>query len=60
MNKRLKIPSIDIKQLVNNLNKIKKDKTVIEINKKKISRKNLYKDILKAQNYIISIGLKKK
>lgn len=59
MNKRLKIPSIDIKQLVNNLNKIKKDKTVIEINKKKISRKNLYKDILKAQNYIISIGLKK-
>ena len=59
MHKRIKIPTIDIKKLINNLNKIKKEKIIIEINKNKISREKLYIDILKTQNYLISIGAKK-
>lgn len=59
MQKRIKIPKINIKKLINNLNKTKKEKIIIEINKNKISREKLYKDILKTQNYLISIGTKK-
>jgi len=57
--KRIKIPKINIKKLINNLNKSKKEKIIIEINKNKISREKLYKDILRTQNYLISIGTKK-
>ena len=60
MQKCIKIPKINIRQLINNLNKSKKEKIIIEINKNKISREKLYKDILKTQNYLISIGTKKK
>ena len=59
MQKRIKIPKINIRQLINNLNKSKKEKIIIEINKNKISREKLYKDILRTQNYLISIGTKK-
>jgi len=59
VHKRIKIPTINIKKLINNLNKIKKEKIIIEINKNKISREKLYIDILKTQNYLISIGAKK-
>ena len=59
MQKRIKIPKINIKKLINNLNKSKKEKIIIEINKNKISREKLYKDILRTQNYLISIGTKK-
>ena len=59
MHKRIKIPTINIKKLINNLNKSKKEKIIIEINKNKISREKLYIDILKTQNYLISIGVKK-
>lgn len=59
MQKRIKIPKINIKKLINNLNKSKKEKIIIEINKNKISREKLYKDILRTQNYLINIGTKK-
>ena len=59
MQKRIKIPKINIKKLINNLDKSKKEKIIIEIIKNKISREKLYKDILRTQNYLISIGTKK-
>ena len=59
MDNYLKIPDTSIKNLIENLLIIKKKDIIFEIDDLKINRVELYKDILKAQNYLINLGLKK-
>ena len=59
MDNYLKISDITIKNLIEDLLIIKKKDIIFEIDNLKINRIKLYKDILKTQNYLIGLGLKK-
>ena len=56
----LKIPNISIRDIIHNLKTEEPDKAAIFIDKKKISRAELYDQIILCNKKLISLGFKKK